>query len=285
MSSPRKLRDPNRTPVLKRTRIHNAHKVHKAHKAHKIHKASATPAPLRQPWLDALRGVAVLAMIAYHFGFDLNFIGWLHQDLEHDLRWQIARWLILGCFLFSVGASHTLAVMQHSSRHKQVRRILKITLAALLVTAGSHLIFPASTIWFGTLHAIAVMSLLLLGAHQLRLGTTLLLLIALLVLVTGNLVSHPLFDTPALAWIGLMTHAPFTEDYVPLLPWFSVCLAGTVFMQWHLQQQRSALTLMPHFAIPSRLRWIGRHSLAIYLLHQPILLGILIPLSKVGPSA
>ncbi len=252
-----------------------------------IKKTSATTASQcqqqlqRQPWLDALRGMAVLAMIAYHFGFDLNFLGWLHQDLEHDLRWQIARWLILSSFLFSVGVSHALAVAQHTPLRKQAVRILKIALAALLVTTGSHLVFPESTIWFGTLHAIAVMSLLLLGIHQLNLGTNTLLFLTILVLTVGNLVSHPLFDTPALAWIGLMTHAPFTEDYVPLLPWFSVCLAGTVFMQWRLKHKQPHV--LPMLRTPAWLRWIGRHSLAIYLLHQPILLGILMPLSKRFP--
>lgn len=253
----------------------------------RIRKASATPPPQRQHWLDALRGMAVLAMMAYHFGFDLNFLGWLHQDLEHDLRWQIARWLILGCFLFSVGASHALAVAQHSSLRKQGRRLLKIAISAALVTAGSYLLFPQSTIWFGTLHAIAVMSLLLIGMHPLRLEATTLLLIAAIAIAIGNLVSHPLFNAPQLAWIGLMTHAPFTEDYVPLLPWFGACLAGTAFMQWRLQHKPThAMTAlkMPGGA-GAGLRWMGRHSLTIYLLHQPVLLGILIPMSKLFPPS
>ncbi len=234
------------------------------------------PVP-RQPWLDALRGVAVLAMIAYHFGYDLNFLGWLHQDLNHDLRWMTARSLILSSFLFSVGASHALAEAQHAAAATHWRRIGKITAAALLVTAGSALLFPQSAIWFGTLHAIATMSMLLLLLQRLHLSAWTVIVSGVIALAFGNLIVHPLFDHPALSWIGLMTHAPFTEDYVPLLPWFGICLIGDGAMRILLS--RGFAQHPAGESLPSGLRWIGRHSLAIYLLHQPVLLAILMPLT------
>ncbi len=242
----------------------------------KPRKAPRTHTIPRQPWLDALRGAAVLAMIAYHFGYDLNHLGWLHQDLNHDLRWMTARSLILGSFLFSVGASHALAEAQQATAAAQGRRIARIAAAAALVTAGSWLLFPRSAIWFGTLHAIAVMSALLLLLRKLPLGAWPALLLGIATIVIGNLYAHPLFDQPALAWIGLMTHAPRTEDYVPLLPWFGVCLIGQGAMSLYLRRPapRPAGARLPRWLL-----WPGRHSLAIYLLHQPILLGILIPLT------
>lgn len=227
-------------------------------------------------------------MMAYHFCFDLNYLGWIHQDINHDLRWQTARSLILGSFLFCVGAAQALAAHQQIQPALRWRRIGKIAAAALLVSLGSGLMFPATFIWFGVLHAIAVMSLLLLGMEKMfdRLKTSpksrvaWLLFLAPLCLLSGNFFQHPAFDTPWLAWIGFATHPPATEDYVPLLPWFGLCLIGQAVMQQRLSRSsQTAQTVFTPFTAPRWLLRVGRHSLPFYLLHQPLLLGILIPLT------
>lgn len=238
----------------------------------------------RLPWLDTLRGTAVLAMIAYHFCFDLNYLGWLHQDLNHDFRWQLARSLILGSFLFCVGAGLVLAEQQKTSLRSRWWRIGKITAAALLVSLGSRLMFPQTFIWFGVLHAIVVMSLLIWGLQKAGSGPLVTAGLAIVALAAGNGLSHPWFSLPALGWIGLMPQPPNTEDYVPLLPWFGVCLAGHAFMSWHLQAKPRVgvnTAAKPTATRISRgLHFLGQHSLPIYLLHQPVLLGGLIPLTQ-----
>jgi len=236
----------------------------------------AAPPALRLPQIDALRGAAVVAMILYHFGYDLNYLHWLQQDLVHDLRWMTARSLILGSFLLTVGMGQALADRQQSSLKQRWQRIGKIAAAALLVTLGSRLMFPESAIYFGTLHAIAAISMLLLLLSHRPWPVAMLLGIAALVL--GNVYANELFNHPALAWLGLMTYKPFTEDYVPLLPWFGVSLLGYGAMQALLG--RGIVTASSARPMPRFLVWMGRHSLAIYLLHQPILLGILIPLTQ-----
>lgn len=238
-------------------------------------RAMAQPA-LRLPQLDALRGGAVMAMIAYHFGYDLNYLHWLQQDLNHDLRWLTARALILGSFLLSVGMGQSLAEHQRTPAIQRWQRIGKIAGAALLVTLGSYAMFPESAIYFGTLHAIAAISMLLLLLSRRPWPVAVLLGIAALAL--GNACSDELFNHPALAWLGLMTRKPFTEDYVPLLPWIGVSLLGYGAMQALLG--KGIVTASSARRMPRLLVWMGRHSLAIYLLHQPILLGILIPLTQ-----
>ena len=74
-----------------------------------------------------------------------------------------------------------------------------------------------------------------------------------------------------------MTRKPITEDYVPLLPWLGVVLIG-MFIR---QQLLRARHLAPARGWPAAgtlgrsLEWAGRHSLAIYMVHQPLLIGIL----------
>jgi len=226
--------------------------------------------------IDALRGSAVIAMIFYHLGYDLNYLGWLHQVINEDPRWQIARTLILGTFLLTVGAGLALAEGQQARLKTRWMRIGKIAAAAALVTAGSGLVFPESAIYFGTLHAIALMSLVLLLRP---LGTMAAAILGTLAIGFGNLYANAMFNHPALAWIGLMTYKPLTEDYVPMLPWFGVCLIGYAAMKALIRRGALQTARGPH--LPGILLWTGRHSLAIYLLHQPLLLGILVPITPV----
>ena len=239
----------------------------------RIKSAASTPQSLRLPQLDALRGVAVIAMIFYHLGYDLNYLHWLQQDLPHDVRWQTARALILGSFLLLVGMGQALAKRQQTTLQQRWLRIGRIAGAALLVTLGSGLMFPDSAIYFGTLHAITVMSILLL----LPCRPWIAILLGAGALALGNLYTNILFNHPALAWLGLMTYKPDTEDYVPLLPWFGICLIGYGAMQLliHRGLARPSRWRMPRF-----LGWAGRPTPLIYLLHQPVLLGILIPLTQ-----
>jgi uncharacterized membrane protein len=96
--------------------------------------------------------------------------------------------------------------------------------------------------------------------------------------VIGNSGQFPWFDQPGWRWIGLMTHKPATEDYVPLLPWFGVVLAGICAANVLLQKGRMERLngVLPAGSAPVRLlAFSGRHSLLIYLLHQPVLFGLI----------
>jgi uncharacterized membrane protein len=95
----------------------------------------------------------------------------------------------------------------------------------------------------------------------------------LAVIAAGITLSNPAFDGFALGWIGFMTSKPYTEDYVPLFPWAGVLFCG-IAVGHALVRNRFAI--LSSLATPPRwLAWLGRHTLAIYMLHQPILFGAL----------
>lgn len=228
----------------------------------------ATPARIAA--LDALRGAAIVAMIAYHFAFDLSLFWVARFDFERDPFWLAARATIVTAFLLTAGISITLARLQRASPAKRWRRIAQIAACALAVSVASALAFPRTWIWFGVLHAIAVSSVL---AWPLTRAPRLALAAGIAVVVAGLSFSHPAFDTRALGWIGFATSKPPTEDYVPLFPWLGVLFIGV----WlgHGLARRSFAPLAPLGKAPAILRWLGRHSLAVYMVHQPVMIGTL----------
>jgi uncharacterized membrane protein len=228
-----------------------------------------SPANSRIAGVDALRGVALCAMIAYHFCFDLRYFGVIRADFEHDLFWLGARTLILSSFLLIAGVSLTLANPSGRNSAKFWRHVAIIALCALAVSGASYVFFPRSYIWFGVLHAVAVALVL---ARPLIPFPRASLAIGILVIVAGLALSHPAFDNRALGWLGFMTAKPSTEDYVPLFPWAGALLCGVAL--GHAQQRIRAATA-PLASAPAWFLWAGRHTLAIYLVHQPLLLGAL----------
>jgi len=218
--------------------------------------------------LDALRGVAILAMVVYHFCFDLRYFGVARWDFEHDIRWLAARTLILSSFLLIAGISAALARRDPAADARWPRHVAVIGGAALLVTAASAMMFPRSFIWFGVLHAIAL-SLLL--ARPLVDRPRAAVAAGVIVIAAGVMLSSQHFDNRMLGWLGFMTGKPMTEDYVPLFPWSGVLFLGIA--AGHALVASNFAMLAPLARMPRALRLLGRHSLAVYLVHQPLLLG------------
>jgi len=151
------------------------------------------------------------------------------------------------------------------------RRWAQVAGCALLVSAGSALMFPRSWISFGVLHGIAAM--LLLARFGAPAGPWLWPAGAL-ALALPRLWQHPAFDTRWTNWTGLVTHKPITEDWVPVLPWLGVVLWAMAAGAWLLVHRRHWLT----GPLPAALRplaGLGRWSLSFYMLHQPVLIGAL----------
>ncbi len=225
----------------------------------------------RHDRLDALRGVAIVWMALFHFCFDLNHFNLLapKQNFYTDPLWTLQRAAIVSLFVFTAGLAQAVALDAGQGWSRFWRRWAQIAGCAVLVSAGSALMFPKSWISFGILHGIALM---LIGARLAApLGRWLWPLGLALVLLPQWL-QHPFFDTRWTNWLGLVTRKPVTEDFAPVLPWLGVMLWGLAAGQWLLAHRRGALAgAAPRLLRP--LAGLGRWSLSFYMVHQPVLIG------------
>jgi uncharacterized membrane protein len=224
----------------------------------------------RHDRLDALRALAMLWMAAFHFAFDLNYFGLIRQNFYADPLWTGQRTAIVSLFLLCAGAGQAIAIEQGQSTRRFARRWLQVAGCAVLVSIGSWWMFPSRWISFGVLHGIAVMLILL----RLTAGWGRWLWpLGLVALVLPQVVAHPYFDTRWMNWVGLVTRKPATEDYVPLLPWLGVMWWGLAGGRWLLLRRRDRLAA----PLPPALRplaALGRWPLSFYMLHQPVLIGL-----------
>ncbi|WP_375138938.1 DUF1624 domain-containing protein [Azohydromonas caseinilytica] len=235
---------------------------------------AAMPLSHRFDRLDALRGFAMVWMAVFHFCFDLNNYRLLEprQNFYLDPFWTLQRTAIVSLFLFCAGLSQALAQEAGQGGRRFWRRWAQIAGCALLVSAGSWFMFPRSWISFGVLHGMALMLILARALAPLRRGLWPLALAALLL---PRFVQSPLFDNRWLNWTGLVTRKPVTEDYVPVLPWLGVLLLGLAAGQWLLAHRREMLGgPLPRAFAPLAL--LGRWPLSFYMLHQPILIGLIL---------
>jgi len=157
--------------------------------------------------------------------------------------------------------------------------------AAAGVSAATYWLFPQSFIFFGILHCISLSSLLALPL--LRAPLWLVAVIALAALVAPLLMQSTLFDAPAFWWLGLGTKEPLSNDWRPLLPYFGVVLAGLIAARVMLARglPRWLTNWRAQASAGLALVWGGRHSLLVYLVHQPVMFALVFMVARVvGPQ-
>lgn len=222
--------------------------------------------------LDALRGLAIVWMALFHFCYDLSHFKLIHQNFYADPFWLHQRTLIVSLFVFTAGVAQAAALHQGLGWPRFWRRWSRIALCALLVSVGSALMFQHRFISFGVLHAMALMLIVV----RLTEGWGRWLWPAgVLALLLPQFIAHGWFDSRWTNWVGLVTRKPATEDYVPLLPWLGLMWWGVASGRWLLTHRPAWLTA----ALPSSLRALarlGQWSLSFYMLHQPVLLGLVL---------
>lgn len=243
----------------------------------------------RLGWLDGWRGFAVLAMVVYHFCWNLSHFGLIAIDVGvHPAGVWSAR-LIAGSFLLIAGLGLALAHGGGVRWEAFLRRLGVVGAAALAVTGATMAVFPENFVAFGILHCIALGSLLCLPF--LRAPALVSLAGAAAIAAATAAVRDPRFEAWGQAhaggWdfriiqhLGLSRLAPDAVDFVPLFPWLAVMLVGVA-----IGRGVRAGGALPAVGGGSRLGWLGRHSLVIYLAHQPLLFGaVFLAAQAFGPA-
>ena len=228
--------------------------------------------------LDVLRGFSILLMVAHHIGFDLISLGvmpaWVLYNAEgtgSNLPLAILHPVFAGTFIALSGTS------SQFSRSNWRRGFIMAGVAVGITLVTVVIQMP---IYFGIIHFLAVSTLLYAALRPAidkipRLAQPFLFFVAFLFayqILPVNL------GQPWLFWLGLGV-GPESYDYFPLLKWFFIYLFGTWFGGVIAERKLPGRFYM--FDIPP-LSWIGRHSLAIYLLHQPVLFGLWWGLGQAG---
>ncbi|MEZ5670057.1 MAG: heparan-alpha-glucosaminide N-acetyltransferase [Alphaproteobacteria bacterium] len=229
--------------------------------------------PVRLPALDFARGIAILAVIAYHFCWDLEDFGIHYFGLFEAPFWLFARTVIAGAFLVIAGIGLVLAAEGGIDRRRYGIRLAKIVAGAAIVTAATYWNYPQAGVFFGILHHIAVASVI--GLAFLRLPWWLTLAAAAGVIAL-DYAHQDWLSAPWLLWLGMGTGEVWAVDYVPLVPWFSGVLIGIALARLALSSgAAAALAAWPLDGVAGcTVRFLGRHTLIIYLVHQPILFGL-----------
>ena len=236
----------------------------------------------RLHFLDALRGFTLVNMIAFHGLWNLVYLFGIKADWYTGTpgylwqQWICWTFILLSGFCWNFSRNH-------------IKRGLMVFGGGLAVTAVTCIAMPESRILFGVLTCIGSCMLLLIVAEKLlkKVPAVAGLILSFgLFLVLRNVPSgslgfeswvicplpETLYRNLLTAYLGFPSRSFFSTDYFPLIPWFFLFVTG-YFLFRLLDAKGLNETLFARGNIPV-LNWMGRHSLLIYLLHQPILYGL-----------
>lgn len=226
--------------------------------------------------LDLARGVALVAMTVFHFGFDLELLAIKEPGYISQPHWKYFARAIASSFLFLTGFSLYLSHGTGIRWSGWNVRMIKIVAASLIITIATYFATPEQYIFFGILHAIAFAGVA--GLLFLRMPWQLIVVIAIGVFALRYYGRTELLDAPFWYWTGLSAANPNSSDYVPVFPWFSAPLLGIAFAKLSTQMNWLESFAKPQLnQTPARLlKFMGRNSLVYYLLHQPVMIGIML---------
>ena len=235
---------------------------------------TTVPAGRSRIWeIDFLRGLSIILMVLYHLGFDLRELCGIRALLGVEINLSspflvAAQYFFAGLFIILSGISSTLS-------RSNPRRGLKLLGVAALVTAATYIFMPSAAIHFGIIHFLAA-SILIYGLTLERSKPAACAVAAAIVFCLAGglhfLMRHMAVRFDWLLPLGITSPTYSSFDYFPLVPWLGVFLAGAALGKSIYSPKQS---LIPRRLPETIINAAGRHSLLIYIIHQPLILAIL----------
>ena len=241
--------------------------------------------PARAFEIDLLRGITLCWVIFMHFTYDMRYIFKVNafDYLDGKAYWTFWEPLVLCVF---VG----LAGICCSFSRNNLKRGIKLAVVAAILTLVTYLadryMKLGCLILFNVIHVLAVSILIytLISFVERRFGIDerkvdlLLFFIAVWVMTIGPQLFrfNGIFENNILLPIGIYGKTyPDMGDYMPLIPWFGVFLAGAVVGRVLYKDKKTLFPDAPEalHKISKPFEFIGRHSLIIYIVHQPLIIG------------
>ncbi len=232
--------------------------------------------------LDNLRGLILISMIVYHAVWDLVYIfdnDWRWYESDVAFLWQQSicwGFILLSGFCFPLG------------KHK-LKRGLTVFGAGALVTVVTCLVMPENRVVFGVLTMLGSAMLLIIPLEKILKKCNPLIglcVVFSLFVITVNINKGTLGVGPwkictlpdawyanlFTAYIGFKPRGFFSTDYFSLFPWIFLFMSGYfvhgIFVKYHLLERLQTKEI-------KGLGWMGKQSLLIYMLHQPVIYGVL----------
>ncbi len=231
--------------------------------------------------VDTVRGIATILMIVYHFIFDLAFFG-VYASNMYGFSWQLVARSIGTTFILVMGISLTLSyhrlkpeLDQKELFRRYLQRGAMLFGLGLVISVVTYFFLGRQFVVFGILHLLGIATILAFLFVRSRWAS---LAVGAAAIGLGAYLGSMEALHPWLLWLGVPQFGRTMVDYYPILPWFGVALLG-VFFGYTLYPRGSRRYTLPDLShtVPIRaLCYLGKHSLLIYLIHQPILLGVLI---------
>ena len=222
-------------------------------------------AATRNVTIDIMRTIAIVLMVIFHFAYDLHFFGWVDWNVPNGSGWKEFRHIILTLFFLSVGASLVFAHRQRVDFKSYAKRIMWIAVWAFAISLFTYQFFYSNWIFFGVLHFIAVASILCLPLVSYPVIATSVGVLSVALFLTNGITSKWPFNL----WELGLPASP--NDYVALFPWIGVVLLGIGVGLFFVKGFDPCASLK----LSTKFTFLGRHSLMVYVLHQPLFFAIL----------
>ncbi len=236
--------------------------------------------------VDFLRGIAIVAMVIYHTFFVMNYYRVFMTNLHTTFWWCFPR-MIANTFIFLVGVSLTLSYSRDilTRTHKTglykkyMKRGAMIFACGLLITCATFIVIRENYVKFGILHLIGVSIIL---AYPFVRFKYINLLIAALIIPLGMYFKTIIIKSPLLLWIGIMPYNFSTVDFFPIFPWSAAVFIGLFVgnILYNDCKRNFKFFNLPKNFLSKAMCYLGKKSLVIYIVHQPIIVGIALIVGK-----